>query len=52
MNGMLHAILGSVIDLVAMQRQIHDEDHDFYLDSGVSETEDHSECNIPFYLLE
>ena len=52
MNGMLHAILGSVIDLVAVQRHIHAIDHDFYLDLVVSETEDHSECYIPFFLLE
>ena len=48
---MLHVILGSVIDLVAMQRQVDYEDHELYLELGVSETEEHSECYITFYLL-
>ena len=37
------ALLRNVIALVAMQRQVDNEDHDFYLDLDVSETEDHSE---------
>ena len=45
-EGMPHVILGSVIDLVAMLRQVDNEDHEFYLELGLSETEDHSECGI------